>query len=64
MVRAFAVSLDTPGAALDFLRHHFRTLPQSATKLVRQQKNDCGEVGHWRATLTARRIWLSVSTDT
>ena len=38
MVWAFAVSLDIPGAALDFRRHHFGTLPQSATKLTRQQK--------------------------
>ena len=45
------------GAALNFSWHHFGTLPQSATKLARQQKSDCGEIGHWRATLRARRIW-------
>ena len=38
MVWALAVSLDKPGAAFDFRRHHFGTLPQSATKLPRQQK--------------------------
>jgi len=64
MMWAFEVSLDTPGAALNFRRHHFGTLPQSATKLVRQQKSDCGEIEHWRATLRARRIWHTVSTDT
>ena len=63
MMWAFEVSLDTPGAALNFRRHHFGMLPQSATKLARLQKSDCGEIGNCRATLPARRIWQTVSTD-